>query len=183
MASSAERGPDGAVEFAIKAVGDWSAGVVPRLAPGTRVWIDGPFGAFTIDRKIAQGFVLIAGGSGIAPFRSMLLTMRDRGDRRHVVLFHAARDETRVLFGQELDALARTLNLDVVRVLEAPSDDWKGARGLITADLLRHHCPPQLGRYGFLVCGPPAMMDAVTSMLVELGVARAAIDTERFTVV
>src|SRR5690606_16066534 len=92
IASSAEPLPDGSIEFAIRELGDWSRTVVPNLAPGGRVWVDGAFGAFTTERKAAQGFVMIAGGAGIAPMRSMLLTMRDRDDRRHVLLLYAAHD-------------------------------------------------------------------------------------------
>lgn len=183
IASSAERSADAAIEFAIKGVGDWSREVVPRLASGTRVWVEGPFGAFTTERKAGQGFVLIAGGSGIAPFRSMLLTMRDRGDRRHVLLFYAAHDETRMIFREEIESLRHALNLDVVYVFEAPRSDASGERGLLTADLLRRHLPPQYRRYAFFVCGPPPMMDAVEAMLIDAGVPPGSIDTERFNVV
>ena len=183
ISSSAERAENGAIEFSIKALGDWSLEVVPRLTPRAHVWVDGPFGAFTTDRKIGQGFVLIAGGIGIAPCRSMLLTMRDRGDRRHVVLFYAAHDETRIVFRNELEALRETLNLEVVHVFEQPRADWPGERGQITVDLLRRHLPRQFRQYGYFVCGPPPMMDAVEDTLVNLGVSRGFIDTERFHVV
>jgi ferredoxin-NADP reductase len=145
--------------------------------------VDGPFEALTITRKAGQGFVLIAGGIGITPFRSILLTMRDRGDRRHVVLFYAAHDETRVVFGQELEALRETVALDIVYVFETPPAGWPGERGLITPDVLRHHLPAQFHRYGYIVCGPPPMMNAVETMLVSLGVPSSSIDTERFHVV
>ena len=183
ISSSAERAGDRGLEFSVKALGDWSSMVIPCLIPGTRVWVDGPFGAFTIDRKAGQGFVLIAGGIGIAPFRSMLLTMRDRGDRRHVVLFYAAHDETRVICRRELEALRDTVALDIVYVFEAPPADWPGERGLITPEILRRHLPTQFHRYGYFVCGPPAMMDAVEAMLMSLGVPSGSIDTERFHVV
>jgi predicted ferric reductase len=82
IASSAESASRDGVEFAIKALGDWSSTAIPALAPGRRVWIDGPFGAFTPAGKTAHGLVLIAGGIGIAPMRSMLMSMRDRADAR-----------------------------------------------------------------------------------------------------
>ena len=108
---------------------------------------------------------------------------RDRGDRRHVVLFYAAHDETRIVFRNELEALRETLNLEVVHVFEQPRADWPGERGQITVDLLRRHLPRQFRQYGYFVCGPPPMMDAVEDTLVNLGVSRGFIDTERFHVV
>lgn len=183
IASSAERGPDRTIEFAIKALGDWSSRVVPNLAPGTRVWVDGPFGAFTTERKAGQGFVMIAGGIGIAPMRSMLLSMRDREDRRHVVLLYAAHDEGRMILREEIEGLCGSLNIDLVLVLEAPPAGWTGERGQVTRDTLQRHLPAQFRRYHYFVCGPPPMMDAVERVLATLGAPTASIDSERFNVV
>jgi predicted ferric reductase len=183
IASSAERPPDGSIEFAVKALGDWSRGVIPTLVPGTRVWVEGAFGAFTTAGKSAQGFVLVAGGIGIAPMRSMLFTMRDREDRRHVILVYAVHDETRAPFREEFEHLRDQLNLEIVYVFEAPSAEWEGHRGYLTQAVLEQCLPRQFRRYHHFVCGPPAMMDAVEGMLVDLGIARGSIDSERFNVV
>lgn len=183
ISSSAERPLDGAIEFSIKALGDWSTTVVPALQPGQRLWVDGPFGAFTPDRTPSQGFVLIAGGIGIAPMRAILLTMRDRGDRRHVLLFQAAHDEARLLFADELESLRRALNLDVITVLEEPLAAWLGERGLLTRNLLARRLPRQYRRYAFFVCGPVPMMDAMEHMLLSLGVPARSIQTERFDMI
>jgi predicted ferric reductase len=183
ICSSAEIGVDGAIEFSVKALGDWSGQVVPGLEPGSRVWVEGPFGAFTIDRAVAQGFVMIAGGIGIAPMRSMLLTMRDRGDRRHVVLVYAAHDPSRLVFTEELAALRQSLSLEVIYVLEAPGH-WRCAEhGHLTQDLLARHLPRQFRQYHFFVCGPSPMMNDVEAALRSLGVPVRAIDSERFNVV
>lgn len=183
ISSSAERPADGSIEFSIRALGDWSSDVIPTLAAGTRVWVDGAFGAFTTERKAAQGFVFIAGGTGIVPMRSMLLTMRDRGDRRHAILIYAARDPSRMPFRLELMNLRHEMSLDIVEVLEAPPEGWTGERGYVTRDLLQRHLPAQFRRYHHFVCGPPEMMDTVEANLVELGVPSASIDSERFNVV
>jgi ferredoxin-NADP reductase len=108
----------------------------------------------------------------------MLLSMRDRGDRRHVVLFYAVHDESRLIFREEIERLQASLNLDLVFVFEAPPPDWPGERGQITADVLRRHLPAQFRRYHYFVCGPPPMMDAVERMLVVLGVPTTSIDSE-----
>lgn len=183
MASTAERPRDAPIEFAIKALGDWSTHVVPRLAPGARLWVDGAFGAFTPEGLPAQGYVLIAGGIGISPMRSILLTLRDRDDVRPIVLFYAAHDWSRVSFRGELEALSRTLNLTIVFVFEKPGGDWEGECGFITADVLRRHLPRQHRRFAYFVCGPVPMMDAMEAALLELDVPADAIHSERFDMV
>jgi predicted ferric reductase len=183
MASSAEATTDGIVEFAIKALGDWSGSVPRRLVPGTRLWLDGPYGAFTPDRVPGQGFVLVAGGIGVTPMRSIIRTLRDRGDPRPVLLILAAHDPSRVVFRDELAALERVMALRVVEVFEAPPAGWTGERGLVTAALLRRHLPPHAERHQYFVCGPPPMMDAVERAFAALGIPPGRIHTERFDVV
>ncbi len=183
MASSAEPASDGIVEFGIKALGDWSGSVVPALTPASRLWIDGAYGAFTPEQRPAQGYVLIAGGIGISPMRSMLLTMRDREDVRPIVLFYGAHDWSRVAFRDDLEALSAVLNLKVVYVFEAPDDGWTGERGFITADVLRRHLPRQHRRFQYFVCGPVPMMNAVEKVLVDIGLPATVVHTERFDMV
>jgi len=183
IASSAQPSQGRTVELAIKALGDWSREVVPRLAPGETVQLDGPFGAFSLDRGPAERLVLIAGGIGVTPMRSMLLSMRDRGDRRPVVLFFAARNRARAVFADELARLAGAINFELVLVLEEGDADPACERGLITPQLLRRHFGPDVARTRFFVCGPPAMMDAVAEILDGLGVPAQNVETERFDLV
>jgi predicted ferric reductase len=182
IASSAET-EDGVLEFAIKALGDWSSTDVPALAPGRRVWVDGAFGGFTPERQPGQGFVFIAGGIGIAPIRSMLLSMRDREDVRPVLLFHAAATWTRVVFREEIERLQAEMNLRVVYVFEQPAGDWTGERGFLTADTIRRHLPRQFRRYQYFVCGPVPMMDSLERILTDVGVPASRVHTERFQMV
>jgi predicted ferric reductase len=171
------------LEFSIKALGDWSAKDVPRLVPGARVYVDGPYGAFSPDRVPAQSFVLIAGGIGIAPMRSILMTLRDRGDRRPVLLIHAAHDPDRAVFREELALLAQLMELTLVPVYEAALPTWRGERGFVTAELLRRHLPADVSHVQFFVCGPPAMMDPVEQALRHLGVKSSQLHSERFDLV
>ncbi len=190
IASSAERPRDGTIELAIKELGDWSRDVVPQLRPGARLFVDGPYGALSIDRAAAQAFVLIGGGIGVSPMRSTLLTMRDRGDRRPVVLIHAARNRQRMVFAEQFAALQGALDLRIVRVFEEPEAQRPGSgpphgaprteRGYVTAELLRRHLPADLRHHAFLICGPGPMQAAVTQALAELGIASEQIHSERF---
>lgn len=174
---------NGRVEFTIKALGDFTRtiGSTPR---GAVAFVDGPYGAFTIDRhRAAPGFVFLAGGIGIAPIMSMLRALAIRRDRRPVVLVYACGRWERMTFREEIDSLRGELDLTVVQVLEEPPAHWAGEHGRITKDLLDRHLPVDRAGWHMFVCGPEAMRDAVERDLRDLGVALAHVHSELFDMV
>jgi predicted ferric reductase len=177
FASSAERSDE--VSFTIKEAGDFTS-TIGSVQPGTRVYLDGPYGVFTYERNERAQFAFVAGGIGIAPIMSMLRTLADRGDRRPIVLFYGSATWDEVTFREELDELRGRLDLEILHVIEHPPDDWRGARGFIDAELLAAHLPARRASVQCLMCGPPPMMDAVYELLVAQGVPAANIDHERF---
>lgn len=170
------------LRFVIRSYGPWTAGL-HDVRPGTPVYVDGPWGHFSPDRLPAAGWVLIAGGVGITPMLSVLLTRRDRGDRRPVRLFCAARDEASIISSALLEALGDDPDVTVVPVLSAPDENWTGERGHVRADVLRRHLPEDLTGWQCYVCGPDAMMDAAETAAVAAGLEPAAVHTERFVMV
>lgn len=173
----------GEVEFLVKALGDWSGGTVPHLRPGSIVWVDGPYGAFVPRAADDEPLVLIAGGIGIAPMLAILRQLAGRGSRRSTTLILGASAAERIVASSTLSELVQRLGATFVPVFEHPRPDWSGERGFITAELIRRHAPAPLPRCEFLLCGPLAMIDAVTSALTSLGVPEARVITERFEVV
>jgi predicted ferric reductase len=175
--------PGGSVAMTIKSLGDWTRGV-GLVEPGTRVYLDGPHGTFSIDLQQGPGYVLIAGGVGITPLYSMVATMALRGDPRPVILVYASPDWEAVTFREQLEELrARMPNLQVVHVLRDPPAGWTGEQGRITADLLRRHLARQYESFEYFICAGEAMMESVEQTLVEMGVPDYRIHTERFAVV
>lgn len=168
--------PSGRVSFTIKARGDFTRSIAV-LAPGTRAYLDGPHGLFTLARHDGPGFVLIAGGVGITPLISMMRSLAARRDPRPVILFYGNKDWEGVTFREELEGQR------VVHVIETPPAGWTGERGFITAELLRRHLPEDYATFRFFVCGPIPMMDAMERELVSLGVPDDNIVTERFDMV
>ncbi len=167
------------VEFGIKQLGDFTS-TIKDVPPGTSAHLDGPHGAFCIDRYPAVGYIFIAGGVGITPMISFLRTMAERHDPRPIVLFYADRSWEEVAFREELGRLEQTLDLRVVYVLQDPPDDWQGESGMITAELLQRHLPRELILRNSFICGPPPMMDAVQKALLEMGVRQEFMHMERF---
>jgi predicted ferric reductase len=171
--------------FTIKELGDFTR-TIKTMQSGQKVYVDGPFGAFSVDRHLhASQFVFIAGGVGITPFMSMLRTLADRGDKRPVLLIYANRDWESIIFREEIERLESRLNLSVVHVLEKPPAEWTGETGFVNASLLDRYLPKERGRNSFevFICGPQPMMDAVETALTRIGVSVGDFHSERFSLV
>lgn len=183
FSSAGDIPPGGAVSMTIKAAGDFTR-TIPRVKTGTRVYVDGPHGVFSMDQRQAPGYVFIAGGVGVTPMYSMVQTMLEREDIRPVTLFYASATWEDVVFREELAELCEAMpNLRVVHVIAQPPEGWTGESGRITPDVFRRHLPPQFLRYEYLICASGPMMDAMEDALVEVGVPFRQISTERFDMV
>jgi predicted ferric reductase len=183
FSSAADTPPGGPVAMTIKAAGDFTK-TIPAVEPGARVYLDGPHGVFSMDQRQAPGYVFIAGGVGVTPLYSMLLTMLEREDVRPVTLFYASATWDEVVFREDLAELSEAMpNLEVIHVLDRAPEGWTGESGLITPDLLRHHLPRQFRRYEYLICGSARMMDAMEAALAAVGVPQRQVSTERFDMV
>lgn len=180
MSSSPD--PSGRLEFTIKELGDFTS-TIKHLQVGEAAYVDGPYGAFSVDRHPAPGYVFIAGGIGIAPIMSMLRTLAHRFDRRPIVLFYAYRRWERLTFREAIEELHSKLNLEVVCVLSEPSHGWKGETGLVTTELLDRHLPRNRRSLDYFICGPEAMTHAVERALYRLGVPMTHLNTELFDLV
>lgn len=182
--SSSANQPD-QIAFTIKELGDFTA-TIKEMKPGQKVFLDGPFGHFSIDRHPhARQFAFIAGGVGITPMMSMLRTLADRGDQRPLLLIYANKDWESVIFREEIDLLKKSLNLKVVHVLEKAPPDWQGETGFVTKAILERHLPKDLPRNTLevFICGPQPMMNAVENALSALGVPFGDFHSERFNLV
>jgi 3-phenylpropionate/trans-cinnamate dioxygenase ferredoxin reductase subunit len=168
-------------EFTIRHSGDFTS-ELRLLRPGNPVWIDGPHGAFTLDLQRTTGLVMIAGGVGITPMMSMLRTLAHRHDRRPHRLLVVASTIDELLFRAEIRKLQQRLDLTVVEVLRKPPPSWTGPSGRIDESLLTAVLPGKFRRnqLDYYLCGPPAMVDDVRSVLDRLEVPEPRIHTEQF---
>jgi len=170
--------PGGPAAATIKKSGDFTD-TVDRTLRGDGARVEGPFGRFSFVRDDPPALLLIAGGVGITPIMSMLRCLRDAGDDRPATLLCANRTEADILFRRELEAMPASVK--VVHVLSKPGADWPGARGHVDEAFIRAHAGDALADAHAYVCGPPAMMRAVTGALRRLGLPRQRVHAERFT--
>jgi predicted ferric reductase len=179
--SSSAEATDGRVEMSIRKLGDFT-NAIPEVPVGQRVYLDGPYGAFTIGNP-ADMHVLIAGGVGVTPMMSMIRTLADRGDQRPVILLYGSKDWESITFREQMEALQVRLNLKVVHVLANPPVGWTGERGFISAEMFKRHLPPPYADHEYFICGPNVMMDAIEKVLGELGVPLTKYHSERYSFV
>jgi len=180
FSSSAEI-TDGRVEMTIRNLGDLTSRI-HEVPVGKRVYIDGPYGAFTIGNP-ADMHVLIAGGIGITPMMSMIRTLADRGDKRPVILIYGGKDWESITFREEIEELKGRLDLKVVYVLEKPPAGWTGEKGFINAGIMKRHLPPPYADHEYFICGPDVMMDAIEKALGEMHVPLSKYHSERYNFV
>lgn len=168
------------IEFGIKALGDFTR-TIKDIKFGTKAYLDGPYGVFTTDRyEDAAGFVLIAGGIGITPMMSMLVTAAERKDDRPYLLIYANKTWDDITFREELDALKNKLSLTIIHVLREPSEEWSGERGYVDQELLDRYIPKRKGTRQYFICAAPKMMDQVERTLHDLDVPVTNVHMEHF---
>ena len=171
----------GAIEFLVKTDSHerWGEGF-PPLARGQRLAVRGPFGAFTFPEHPAErDFLFIAGGSGIAPLRSMVRHARAAGHGGSCRLLYSARTPDDFAYLAELRGMARRRELRLRLTATRGGDErWKGDRGRITPSQLSSLIdqPATL----CFVCGPAAMVEDVPRMLGGLGIDGSRIRVEEW---
>ena len=162
--------------------GEVSPYLVDELRPGDELELRGPIGGYFVWERSSGGPVLlIAGGSGVVPFRAMLRHhVASRSDAA-VRLLYSARSLDEVLYRKELESLMPDQGIAVRTALTRSwPEDWEGHRGRISSELLREVAWPPDERPLIYICGPTGFVEAIAAQLVEAGHDPGRIRTERF---
>jgi len=162
------------VSFMIKELGDFTR-TIGQIRPGTRAYLDGPYGSLFVDDRDEPGVALIAGGVGLAPLLGILRQMRLTGDPRKVKLIYGNRTIDQIAYREELDAE------DVSYVLSEPPENWRGDAGFIDGALMdRVFSSDEITDWVFVMCGPAIMLDIVEEHLLNKGTPSHRVLSERF---
>ena len=142
--------------------------------------IDGPYGAFTFEGEYPK-IVLLAGGIGVTPFMSICKNATDKQLQSKITLFLGCRTPNDIPFRQELETMQQAnKNLKLHFVVNQPTPDWKGATGVITADMIQKELPDYKDNI-FYCCGPPGMVAAMEKLIDTIGLPKAQLKLEYFT--
>ncbi len=142
--------------------------------------IDAPYGQFTFKGEYPK-IALLAGGIGITPFVSICKYATDMSLNSTITLFYGCRTENDIVFRQELENMQKVnKNLKLVFILDQASSQWKGATGVVTADLIKQELPDYKENV-FYTCGPPPMVKAMEMLIEGIGLPKTQMKQEYFT--
>jgi benzoate/toluate 1,2-dioxygenase reductase subunit len=170
----------GRVEFVVRNVpnGRMSAYLTDGAREGDAISFLGPFGSFYL-RPVERPVLFLAGGTGIAPFLSMLGSLDKSGFAQPVRMVYAVTNDFDLVGLDELERIAQAnANFSYVTCVAAP-ESTHPRKGYATA-----HVEPAWmndGEVDVYLCGPPPMVDAVRGWLTETGVNPASFHYEKFS--
>ena len=149
-----------------------------ELRTGDWVNVEGPLGRFILDKPYPKDLVFVAGGTGIAPIRSMIRTLAAEHADSRIRLFYGIRTPKEFLFEEELTGYVRDGFELTASVSEQGENGWPGERGYVT-EALRKHISRWSGEAAY-VCGPPPMVSATMPLLKEIGFPDNAVKKEQW---
>jgi ferredoxin-NADP reductase len=171
---------DSALQLTVERIddGEVSPYLAEVLQPGDELELRGPIGGYFVwEDRLGGPLLLLAGGSGIVPFRAMLRHWA-AGDRAVPArLLYSARTVDDLIFREELASLGADVRFTLTR---AAPDGWDGYRGRIGRDLLAEVAWSPRDNPLIYICGPSGFVEAVAQALVDAGHSPTRIRTERF---
>jgi ferredoxin-NADP reductase len=154
------------------------------LPLGSELLLQGPYGWMTLPRNGARPAVLLAGGIGITPFRSLIWNAAESLSPRRIFLFYSVRVPEEAAFLEELQEMERYNGryklICTVTQPEKASMSWRGETGRISIEMLSKWIP-DLSVPIYYIAGPPGMVTGVRNMLIGSGIAEEDIRAEEFS--
>jgi CDP-4-dehydro-6-deoxyglucose reductase, E3 len=160
------------IELHIKRVdgGGFTGHVFSDMQKKEILRIEGPLGTFFVRRKSDRPMVMMGGGTGFAPLKSMVEELIESGDTRPIQLFWGVAKESDLYARDLIDQWeAEHGHFSFVPVLAEPHPDWSGERGYVHDAVLRAH--PDLSPFDVYMSGPPAMIHTARKTFLQAGVA------------
>ena len=162
--------------------GEVSPYLTDELRPGDELELRGPIGGYFVWEEALGGpLLLVAGGSGIVPFRAMLRHRMAVSIDVEARLLYSSRSLDEVIFRDDLLGPRAYDDVDVrVALTREWPEDWSGYRGRLTPEVLAEAAWPPDDQPLVYVCGPTSFVEVVAEALVGAGHGPHRIRTERF---
>lgn len=148
---------------------------------GDIYYITGPYGQFRFDPNVNKKVLFIAGGTGIAPFISMLRYIDQMHLDTEIKLLYSVRYVDEIIKRQELDDLTKRIKLDYAVTVTRPNEDrgrgWNGLTGHVDASMIANYAKDVNERTSY-ICGPLGFVKAVKDALKSLNISEASIKAD-----
>ncbi|TRZ96260.1 oxidoreductase [bacterium] len=143
--------------------------ILHALNKGVSVGIRGPYGkGYPLDNFEGKDILIVGGGVGLAPLRSLLFSLFSNIDRYNkVILRYGARTSADIVFKSSLPEWAKRKKVDLLATVDVGDPSWTGHVGLVTTVL--KDLPVDIKNSVVIVCGPPIMMKFVNLKILDLG--------------
>jgi len=153
-----------------------------QMQVGDPVQLTGPYGRFFVKKSADLPVIFMAGGSGLSSPRSMILDLLAEGFSKQITLVYGQRQRDELYYHDEfLELAAKYSNFTYVPVLsqEPEGTNWCGCRGFVHEAAKAHFANDFRGHKAYL-CGPPMMIEACISTLMQGRLFERDIYTEKF---
>lgn len=139
------------------------------MEPGKSVGVRGPYGVgYPLEKFRGKEVVIVGGGVGLAPLRSLLHALFEEIDNYpRVIVKYGARTPSDIVYGPSLPEWAKKERVEVELTVDEGAAAWKGKVGVVTTIL--NDLGVDLSSSVAVVCGPPVMMKFSTFKLLEVG--------------
>ena len=171
---------DAALSFLVRDIprGMMSTWLREAAAPGTPMEFTGPAGSFYL-REVRRPLLFLAGGTGLAPFLSMLGRLAEQGTAQPVHLVYGVTNDADLVGVATLEALAARIPGFTFATVVADEASAHPRTGYVTAHVEPGHLHG--GEVDVYLCGPPPMVEAVRAWLGAQGVTPANFYYEKFS--
>lgn len=153
-----------------------------QLQVGDSLSLSGPYGQFFTRTSDPKDVIFIAGGSGLSSPQAMILDLLEAGDTRQIYLFQGARNVAELYNSQLFKDLEKQHNnFHYFPALNAPlpEDQWQGFVGFVH-EAAKQHFNGRFDGHKAYLCGPPPMIDAAITTLMQGRLFERDIHMERF---
>jgi ferredoxin-NADP reductase len=171
--------PSDSLQFFISMIHGKFTSKLDAAKIGDIYYVSGPYGQFKFDFSAQTKFLFLAGGTGLAPFFSMLESIRGKGKSADGVLIYSTKYANDIIEKDQLEKISQDtgFKLTVTVTRSQDGDGWTGEKGHVDASMILKYAPDCKERISY-ICGPPGFVKAVKEALISLGVNEKMIKAE-----
>ncbi len=154
--------------------------LLDNLKVGDKIEINGPYGSFILDEN--KDAIMLTGGIGITPLRSMIKYSVDKKLKSNQILFYSNKIPEEQLYSSEFEKFSKYSNfkkIDTITRVEESKENWEGITGRIDKNLIIKHVK-DLNQI-FYISGSRSMVEEILKILEEMNIPKENIKSEFFS--